>query len=633
MIGRQIQVRVGKELSQQCDVENGTPQGSVISPIIFSIMINDVFSQVQPDIARSLFADDGALWKRGRNIMYIHGKIQEAITQVEQWAADWGFKFSVEKTNVVVFTRKRVLPEMSLKMYGRDLERVKVFRFLGIIFDEKLVWNEHIKKIVGKCQKVLNIMRGLSGVEWGASFSSLKAIYLAMIRSVFDYGSIVYGTASKTQLEKLDKVQAQALRQCCGAVKSTPIPALQVLAGEMPLEIRRIQLMSNYWGNLKGHKEQHPTKVVLQDCWEQMEQQCKSFGWASKVYADEIGITNINMSPTVVIPEVAPWRHNMPKIDFYLLEFKRTEREEVDMLLAFAEHINQQYAQYMQVYTDGSKIPENQCTGVAFSVPERNVCVNKRTTDCLGVYTVELVAVLLALQWIDDNKPGNILICSDSVSVLKSLRSFRSSRQDILFKILELHSRIIQQGMMIGFMWIPAHVGLRGNEEVDELAKQAVKRDSVELHIPLSKAEVKGMVWRKAIEEWQGKWNNETRGRFLYSINNTVSINTAVRNMGRTRKEEIICNRIRLGHSNLNSTLRRIGKHPTGLCEYCQTEETITHAIIECTKYREERQNLKEKLEEKGVKEFTIKRLMNLSGTNFQNFLDFIRQTGLLNRI
>lgn len=168
---------------------------------------------------------------------------------------------------------------------------------------------------------------------------------------------------------------------------------------------------------------------------------------------------------------------------------------------------------------------------------------------------------------------------------------------------------------------------------MDELAKQAVKRDSVELHIPLSKAEVKGMVWRKAIEEWQGKWNNETRGRFLYSINNTVSINTAVRNMGRTRKEEIICNRIRLGHSNLNSTLRRIGKHPTGLCEYCQTEETITHAIIECTKYREERQNLKEKLEEKGVKEFTIKRLMNLSGTNFQNFLDFIRQTGLLNRI
>ncbi len=47
-------------------------------------MINDVFSQIQGDIGRSLFADDGALWKRGRNINHITGKIQEAIEVVEK---------------------------------------------------------------------------------------------------------------------------------------------------------------------------------------------------------------------------------------------------------------------------------------------------------------------------------------------------------------------------------------------------------------------------------------------------------------------------------------------------------------------------------------------------------------------
>lgn len=47
------------------------------------------------------------------------------------------------------------------------LERVKVFKFLGIYFDVKLIWTEHINKIVEKCQKVLNIMRCISGVEWG----------------------------------------------------------------------------------------------------------------------------------------------------------------------------------------------------------------------------------------------------------------------------------------------------------------------------------------------------------------------------------------------------------------------------------------------------------------------------------
>lgn len=73
-------------------MENGTPQGSVISPLLFTIMINDVFLDVGPGIGKSLFADDGALWKRGRNIKYTVSKVQEAIGRVEQWSMRWGFK-------------------------------------------------------------------------------------------------------------------------------------------------------------------------------------------------------------------------------------------------------------------------------------------------------------------------------------------------------------------------------------------------------------------------------------------------------------------------------------------------------------------------------------------------------------
>jgi hypothetical protein len=58
-------------------------------------MIDDVFSQVRPDIGRSLFADDGALWKRGRNITHRARRVQEEISEVEQWFLRWGFKFSV----------------------------------------------------------------------------------------------------------------------------------------------------------------------------------------------------------------------------------------------------------------------------------------------------------------------------------------------------------------------------------------------------------------------------------------------------------------------------------------------------------------------------------------------------------
>lgn len=60
LFGRKIEVRVGTALSSSHPVENGTPQGSVCSPVLFDIMINDIFENVEGSIGRSLYADDGA---------------------------------------------------------------------------------------------------------------------------------------------------------------------------------------------------------------------------------------------------------------------------------------------------------------------------------------------------------------------------------------------------------------------------------------------------------------------------------------------------------------------------------------------------------------------------------------------
>ena len=163
------------------------------------------------------------------------------------------FKFSIEKTKSVMFTRKR--GDAQIKMYGQRIEQVKVITFLGVWFDTKLKWNEHIHKINSKCKRILNVMRCLTGSEWGASRAALKNIYIALIHSVLDYGCIAYGSAAKSSLKKLEVVQAQALRTRIGAFKTTPLTTLQVELGEMPLHIRHKQLTMNYWTNLQGHSE------------------------------------------------------------------------------------------------------------------------------------------------------------------------------------------------------------------------------------------------------------------------------------------------------------------------------------------------------------------------------------------
>lgn len=137
-----------------------------MSPLLFSFMINDVFLDIEKGIGCSLFADDGVIWKRGRNVDFVVRKMQTAIEVVEKWSYKWGFRFSVEKTKTVIFSKQKYNKELILKLYGQDIERVSCFKFLGVWYDEKLNFKVHIEKIVDKCWKAQNIMRCLLDKDW-----------------------------------------------------------------------------------------------------------------------------------------------------------------------------------------------------------------------------------------------------------------------------------------------------------------------------------------------------------------------------------------------------------------------------------------------------------------------------------
>jgi len=123
---RTIEVRVGVSYSNVYPIENGVPQGSVCSPILFNIMINEVFSGVDDSIGRSLYADDGAIWVRGRNVAFVGKKLQAAVSNVENWGNRWGFRFSVDKTQVIVSLRNVILLQYKLIFMGSQLSRYKI---------------------------------------------------------------------------------------------------------------------------------------------------------------------------------------------------------------------------------------------------------------------------------------------------------------------------------------------------------------------------------------------------------------------------------------------------------------------------------------------------------------------------
>ena len=307
LCNRSIQVRIGSELSDDFEVENGTPQGSVISLVLFNIIVNGMFSRVGRGFGFSLFADDGAIWKRGRNLPYLFNQIQGALEKVTEWANDWGFNISTEKTKCMVFGNKKKMPSQTIKLYNNNLEKVKYFKFLGMWLDERMTGKKHIEMVALKCGKINNVLRCVAGSDWGADRESMMMIYRAMIRSAIDYGCMVYGSAALSVLNKLDIVQAKALRVCCGALCTTPIAALLIEMGEMPLVLRRYKLGLKYLMKLKGQREVLPTKYLLSDHWEFMGIRNTKTNFAEnlKSVAQEIGIRDVSVcSP--VCRSVAP---------------------------------------------------------------------------------------------------------------------------------------------------------------------------------------------------------------------------------------------------------------------------------------------------------------------------------------
>ena len=155
---RQFQVRMGTTLSDIHHQEMGVPQGSILSPALFSIKINNIVKSVQgPDC--SLFVDDFAIYAAGGVYPGVQRRLQLCIDQIHQWAEENGFTFSTTKTQSIHFHNKReVFPHPEIRLGKTPIKAVEEAKFLGVIFDQKLNFLSHIKQLKTSCQKALNVL-------------------------------------------------------------------------------------------------------------------------------------------------------------------------------------------------------------------------------------------------------------------------------------------------------------------------------------------------------------------------------------------------------------------------------------------------------------------------------------------
>lgn len=150
------------------------------------------------------YADDLALYVMVQNPLEAQVPINNALSYLYDWFCDHGLSLSVAKSKTVIFTRKRLIPNVVISYENQYIPTSDSAKFLGLVFDTKMTGIPHVNEILNKCERSLNVLRCLSGVWWGAHPFTQKLLYNALIRSHLDYGSFLLEPCNKAALTKLN---------------------------------------------------------------------------------------------------------------------------------------------------------------------------------------------------------------------------------------------------------------------------------------------------------------------------------------------------------------------------------------------------------------------------------------------
>ena len=589
---RVFSVKIGSSFSKWQQQEEGVPQGSILSVTLFIIKINGISDEVKDPQMSSLFVDDFALMIRGSRLEIMERHLQQTLDKIQKWAIRNGFKFSIDKTVCVRFYKSNHAKwepgkEPQFKIGPNAIKCQEQAKFLGLIFDKNLSFKSHINNLKKKCLKALNLLKVVAHQHWGADKDTILMLYRALIRSKLDYGSVVYGSARESYLKCLEPIQNQALRLALGAFHTSPITSLNALCSEPPLHIRRTKLALSYSSKLLGHPENPAYKHLFKTKYTK-----KSLGKDSEIkplscrLSKHITEGKIPFDDRIVKPKVAldfpPWEIPPIYTDLNLSFLSKKSDSPSTMLNSFYEHRDSKYRNYNEIYTDGSKMGKK----VGCAVVKRNRRpVQVRLADGSSIYSAELLAIKIAIQYAFLSSYRDHVIFTDSESAVKAFQDpnfdhpYIAEAFNILHKYKESHKTI-------ALCWIPSHVGISGNEQADKEAKKALSLTST-LKIPYT--DIKPIINEYCKNLFQSCWSKTCvkDDNKLYNI--LDDLKQMPRPIFQCRSDETAFYRCLIGHSKLtHKYIFERDRKPQ--CTVCRKVLSIKHIFIECPVYNVQRQ-------------------------------------------
>ena len=244
------------EVSEQFSTGLGVAQGCSMSPILFSIFINQLLDEVEKagigitvkkdvKVGGLMFADDFV------GLTTTAEDLQTLINIVQGFCNKWRLKSNIKKSAVMVFSKQVNTGACTWKWGDKDIPEVVSYCYLGIEFAKNGSRYSHVQKVINKGKKKLNqLHRFLSNRN--ISTVARRLLLVSVLRPTLEYGSEVWA-CNKRQTASLESIQLGAAKKMLGCSSKTCNEAVRGVMGLESLKGRRDRCKLKWWYKYRIH--------------------------------------------------------------------------------------------------------------------------------------------------------------------------------------------------------------------------------------------------------------------------------------------------------------------------------------------------------------------------------------------
>ena len=191
----------------------GVAQGGLISPVLFSLYVNDMPSPSQ-HVELALYADDTAIIATSRKPTLLVSYMESYLNDLQRWLSEWGIAINVSESTAIIFgcAGRRFIRPWPVTLFGEPIKWVDTTRYLEVTLDTRLTWSPHINQVRKTAAQRMGMLGRLLNGKSDLSVRNAVLVHKHLIRPIMDYAFPAWRPPARIHVQRLQVLKYRCLR-------------------------------------------------------------------------------------------------------------------------------------------------------------------------------------------------------------------------------------------------------------------------------------------------------------------------------------------------------------------------------------------------------------------------------------